>query len=246
MAGLTTDGSWVLIRHSRSLPEFRQQSIVVCKLDKGKSVSLYRNSDSLLRLKCFILFYCKESKEEYNRSVNNLRTYKSLTYEVLTKQLSWYAALEECSQRGGHLASVHDKDQDDHLKLIAKTDGFPLWIGLSDQDVGVSCQIKTNNPNFSFQTLTAFLFSQISGSAYEWSDGTKLKYQSNIVESLSGSSSDPHEAKCLFINPAGDWVRTSCTTEQEGAICYITETTTSSQSETSNRRVLFCGAKLGP
>lgn len=139
MAGLTSDGSWVLIRQSKILSEFRQQSIVVCKLDKGESVSVYIVIQTLLvtESKSFCPFFCKESKVEYNRSVNDLKTYKSLTYEVLTKQLSWYAALEECSQRGGHLASVHDKDQDDHLKLIAKTDGFPLWIGLSKQDVGV-------------------------------------------------------------------------------------------------------------
>ncbi|XP_037549016.1 lymphocyte antigen 75 [Nematolebias whitei] len=178
MAGLTTDGSWVLLKNLRLLLEFKQQSIVVCKLDK-------------------------ESKQEYRQSVRDLQKYDSLTYEVVTERLSWYAALEECSRRGAHLASVHDKNQHEHLQRIAKTDGFPLWIGLSNQD--------------------------ISGSEYEWSDGTKLGYQPNIIESLSGSSSDPHEAKCLFINPAGEWVRTSCNTEQEGTICYNTSTSTPSQ-----------------
>ena len=170
----------------------------------------------------------KESKQEYNHSSKDFQNYGSLTYEVVTKKLSWYQALEECSQRGGHLASVHDMEHNAHMKLIAKTDGFPLWIGLSNQDVRI--QRKQNLSTYrAAHLLTRSFLLQVSGSAYEWSDGTNADYALSI--SLKDSSLDQQEVSCVFINPAGDWVRTGCNTVQDGAICYTTTITTASQSE---------------
>ncbi|XP_035991989.1 lymphocyte antigen 75 [Fundulus heteroclitus] len=178
IALLASDGTWMLKPDKPHLFEnFRQKSIVVCKLDN-------------------------ESKKEYKRSTKDLRVYNSLSHEVITNPLTWYQALEECRKRGGHLASVRDPKHKDHLKLIAKTDGFPLWIGLSDQDV--------------------------SGSAFEWSDGIKFENNLDIKESLTDFSLK--QANCVLLNPAGDWVKTSCDTKQDGAICYTTNTTTPSQS----------------
>lgn len=84
----------------------------------------------------FLILLFPESTQEYHNSTKNLQKFGSLSYEVLTQEMTWYEALKECAERGGHLASVHDPQHSEHLTKIAKTDGFSLWIGLSSQGVG--------------------------------------------------------------------------------------------------------------
>lgn len=178
LAALNTYGTWFYITNKIYFTDLKQRMIVACKLDS-------------------------ESKLKYNSSAINFEHYGNLTYQVLPQKLSWFQALEECGRRGGHLASVHDIQHDAHINLISKTDGFPLWIGLSSQDV--------------------------NGSDFEWSDGTEYKYSPTITNLKSSPSSMQPEAHCVYVTPQGTWVKTNCKTVIEGAICYTTSITSSSQ-----------------
>ena len=73
---------------------------------------------------------------------------------------------------------------------------------------------------------------QVDGSAYEWSDGTRFDYKDNLSDSKERFISNKQEAVCVVVTPAGAWVKTSCNAMVDGAICYTTPVTTSSQSKT--------------
>uniref|UniRef100_A0A3B3ZVH9 Uncharacterized protein n=1 Tax=Periophthalmus magnuspinnatus TaxID=409849 RepID=A0A3B3ZVH9_9GOBI len=178
LAGLNTFGVWFFITNKNYFQDLKQKMIVACKLDK-------------------------DEKQKYNSSVTDFQHYGNLTYQVLAQKLTWFQALEECGRRGSHLASVHDLQHDAHISLISKTDGFPLWIGLSSQDT--------------------------SGSDFEWSDGTFLDYKPTISEPQPSLSLPDPEAHCVYVTPDGKWVKSSCQTVTEGAICYTSNTTTPSQ-----------------
>ncbi|CAG5858057.1 unnamed protein product [Menidia menidia] len=81
MAGLTTDGTWILVTNTNLHAEFRQKSIVTCKLDYETPPP----KNPLLTLPTFLL---EGSKQEYNQSSKDFQHYGSLTYEVVAKKLS--------------------------------------------------------------------------------------------------------------------------------------------------------------
>ncbi|KAJ8003555.1 hypothetical protein DPEC_G00149570 [Dallia pectoralis] len=181
MAGLSTEGLWNIFKNKdkQTFGLFKQNSIVVCKLDK-------------------------DSKDQYKQPASDFERYGNLSYHVITRKLSWFQALEECGRSNGHLASVHDANHQSHLELIAKRDGFSLWIGLSSQDASAS-------------------------QSYEWSDGTKFDYSQAVISGTEDTSNSDTGHSCIYITTHGTWTRTDCGAQVDGAICYNTTVTTDSQ-----------------
>ncbi|XP_051531593.1 lymphocyte antigen 75-like isoform X3 [Myxocyprinus asiaticus] len=165
MVGLNLNGEWEVITNPRLFTAVKQQSIVVCKIER-------------------------DSKDEFMKDVVDVNAPKGISYRRVAKKLDWYQALQECGSNGGHLASITDKTTNDNMAQIAKRDGFPLWIGLSNQDV--------------------------SGWPFEWSDGTQFKYRSDGFLDDGHEA----EEKCVFIDSKGTWAAVNCLAAQEGAICY--------------------------
>lgn len=51
-------------------------------------------------------------------------------YEVIKKDISWEEANRECINKGGHLATITSKDEENKIILVAEASGiYRLWIG---------------------------------------------------------------------------------------------------------------------
>lgn len=73
----------------------------------------------------------------------------------------------------------------------------------------------------------------MTGSAYEWSDGTTFNYSVPIEDPLVSFITRRPGPTCVFVAPGGAWIRAGCNFPVDGAICYNTTVTTDSQSETA-------------
>ncbi|XP_029113613.1 lymphocyte antigen 75-like isoform X1 [Scleropages formosus] len=125
MAGLRLDGLWEFFSNPQLFSLFKERSIVVCKIENG-------------------------SKEEYRKSAGDAVIVGNWSYQGIKGRMTWMEAARACKSAGAHLASIHSSNQDDRVKLVPQRDGFPLWIGFSSQDGGLSM---------------------------EWSDGTTVDYK---------------------------------------------------------------------
>ncbi|KAH0621413.1 hypothetical protein JD844_022701 [Phrynosoma platyrhinos] len=132
VAGVSLDGFWDIYNNTENWIQlqFSLHSVLVCKIEMGP----------------------KEDKPPLPTSL----PYKNNTYWILQKQLSWYDAWKECKRKGSELASIHSVSEQVFLEAIVKSDGFPLWIGLSSHNG--------------------------SDSDFEWSDGSVFDYKPWEVE----------------------------------------------------------------
>lgn len=86
----------------------------------------------------FVFGVAVDYKQEHNSTLPEFITYEDGIYNVIQKKVTWYQALSICSQSGGHLASVHNLNEQLFLEDIVNRDGFPLWVGLSSHDVSLT------------------------------------------------------------------------------------------------------------
>ncbi|GAB1286358.1 Lymphocyte antigen 75 [Apodemus speciosus] len=128
LAGLRTDGFWDIQPFNviEETLRFYQHSIFACKIEMV------------------------DYKDKHNSTLPQFIPHEDSIYNVIQKKVTWYEALNECSQSGGQLASVHNPNAKLFLEDVVNRDGFPLWIGLSSHDG--------------------------SQSSFEWSDGSAFDY----------------------------------------------------------------------
>lgn len=166
LAGLGLEGRWDLFSNQHYFQHFKQRSVVACKIERT-------------------------SQEEFRKSPWEPRQLANQSYHIVGRKLNWFQAQEECAQSGGHLASIHNKAQNAELLSMARKDGFPLWIGLSNQDVSLG-----------------------NGSIYEWSDGSRFDFRP------AGFHKDSVVDGCVFMDTSGIWTTIRCQEKMEGALCY--------------------------
>lgn len=130
-AAMRTDGFWDIYGNPKDfqLLYLQQHSIVACKIEKG-------------------------SNGDYISPMPTVLPYSDSIYFVLKKKITWHEAVRECKQNDGHLASVHDENQQLFVEHIVRQDGFQLWIGLWNND----------------------------GTNVEWSDGTETNDAAKYFE----------------------------------------------------------------
>ncbi|KAM4023825.1 lymphocyte antigen 75 [Anomaloglossus baeobatrachus] len=129
-AAMRIDGFWDIYSNPSDfqLLFLQQHSLVACKIEKG-------------------------SNQDYISPMPTAVPYQNSTYFVVKKKLTWFEAVKECRQSGGHLASIHTEHQQLFVEHILRHDGFALWIGLWNNE----------------------------GSSMEWSDGTDINYASKYL-----------------------------------------------------------------
>ncbi|XP_041118970.1 lymphocyte antigen 75-like [Polyodon spathula] len=124
--GIQSDGAWDLLPYDPFFKYFQDHSIVACKIER-------------------------DFKDDYQQSLSGFIKRGNFSFRLIQKKMNWYDVLRECKSSESDLASIRDEAQQLFLKHLVKLDGFPLWIGLSNQDD--------------------------TGSSFEWSDGAVFDYK---------------------------------------------------------------------
>ncbi|KAJ3594100.1 hypothetical protein NHX12_006432 [Muraenolepis orangiensis] len=118
--------------------------------------------------------------------------YKSRSYRVLPGNMSWYEALQACTEGGAELASITDPYHQAFLTVLVNRLAAPHWIGLYSQDDGVN---------------------------YQWSDGSDTVYahwdaSEDEQDTVAGE-------ECVYMDVSGGWRRAYCETPLPGALCHV-------------------------
>ena len=77
---------------------------------------------------------------EYDNAVTSIKPDKTLskmghTYELFNTKMSWKDAYQFCEKKGGHLATINSKDEDEVIAELQKTYSLydRMWLGATDE-----------------------------------------------------------------------------------------------------------------
>ncbi|XP_046582031.1 mannan endo-1,4-beta-mannosidase-like [Haliotis rubra] len=103
--------------------------------------------------------------------------------EIIDKPVSFPEAEKACVAKGGHLASIHDRNHNDRLKDICRGSGSPhnCWIGLKND-----------------------------GQDWKWTDGTSLDYTMWHAGNPTTVTGSLCAAIVRQYSDVGEWISESC------------------------------------
>ncbi|XP_046582030.1 mannan endo-1,4-beta-mannosidase-like [Haliotis rubra] len=111
--------------------------------------------------------------------------------EMVDKPVSFSEAEKECVAKGGHLASIHDRNHNDRLKDICRGSGSPhnCWIGLKHD-----------------------------GQGWKWTDGTTVDYTMWHGGSPSTEAGAVCAAIVSQYSNVGEWMAEKCDAPETKAV----------------------------
>ncbi|KAJ8003556.1 hypothetical protein DPEC_G00149580 [Dallia pectoralis] len=118
--------------------------------------------------------------------------YRNGSYRVVSGNMSWYEALNRCSELKSELVSIIDPFQQAFLTVLVNRLDFPHWIGLYSEDDGIN---------------------------YQWSDGRDTVF--THWDPTDGSDEDLLLGDCVYMDVSGGWRRADCDTPLPGALCHL-------------------------
>ncbi|XP_072321542.1 secretory phospholipase A2 receptor [Eucyclogobius newberryi] len=126
--------------------------------------------------------------------------YRDHNYRVLSGNMSWYEAMQSCSESGSELVSVTDPYHQAFLTVLVNRLVAPHWIGLYSRDSGIN---------------------------YQWSDGSDMVY---THWDSTEDEDDFLTGDCVYMDENGGWRRADCESTLPGALCHVPELITKAMS----------------
>ncbi|XP_068609504.1 secretory phospholipase A2 receptor [Brachionichthys hirsutus] len=117
--------------------------------------------------------------------------YRSRSYKVVSGNMSWYDAMQMCTEADSDLVSVTDAYHQAFLTVLVNRLAVPHWIGLYSQDSGIN---------------------------YHWSDGSDTVYTHWDEDD---DDEDIVTGDCVYMDVSGGWRRADCEALLPGALCHV-------------------------
>lgn len=135
----------------------------------------------------------KPPTHSYRHPLSEKVEYRDHSYKVVHGNMSWYDAMQLCSEKHSDLVSITDAYHQAFLTVLVNRLGAPHWIGLYSQDSGIN---------------------------YQWSDGSDTVY---THWDSTDDEDDFINGDCVYIDVNGGWRRADCESTLPGALCHEPE-----------------------